>query len=167
MPRQVNDTNSIGEILHEWSIAEYDRYERGMWWYLIMVGLGVALVIYAVATGNFLFALIVVLFAIVLFLQSHQDPIILPFRITDVGVVVNNRLYLYSEFESFYIIYNPPETKMLLLETKKTLRPLLRIPLMDINPNEVRSTLLEYMVEDTEKEEEPFADMIARQWMLH
>ena len=38
---------------------------------------------------------------------------------------------------------------------------------MDEDPNEVRSTLKEFLDEDLEKEEEPFSDMLARKWQLH
>ena len=107
------------------------------------------------------------LFAIIIFLQSHQKPLELPFVITELGVVLNNRFYPYSELENFYIIYNPPEVKMLFIETLSTLRPALRIPLMDRDPNEVRHTLREFLSEDIEKEEEPFSDMVARRWQIH
>ena len=167
MPRVIDENIQIGPVLHEWSIPEYNQYERNRFWYVLMSIVGAALIIYAVLTGNFLFALIIVLFAIILFLQSHQEPIILPFRITELGVVVNNRFYKYSELNEFYILYNPPELKVLFIETNSGTRPDLRVPLMDMNPNEIRMTLQEFLTENLEKEEEPFGDMMARKWMFH
>lgn len=167
MPQIINENTLIGEILHEWTIQEYEKHERGAPWYVIMVLLGLGLVAYALFTGNFLFALIIILFAIILFLQSHQEPAQVRFQITDLGVVVGGRFYPYSELEEFYLIYNPPEVKTLFLRPKSALRPLLRIPLLDKNPIEVKHALREFLPENLEKEEEPLSDKIARNWRIH
>lgn len=168
MPKVIDENSFVGEVLHEWSVPEYEQHIRTIPWYVIMGIIGVALVAYAVLTGNFLFALILVLFSIIIFLQSHQAPIIIPFRITELGLVVNNRFYAFSELDKFYIIYNPQdEAKMLYVETHSITRPALRIPLMDMDPNDVRMTLREFLEEDLEKEEEPFSDMFARKWRIH
>ena len=102
-----------------------------------------------------------------MFLQSHQDAPQIPFRITDLGIIVGNKFYDYSEFESFYIIYKLPLVKTLFLETKSVLQPAIRIPLLDNNPIEVKHSLREFLVEDMEKEEEPLADRAARNWLIH
>ncbi len=157
----------LGKDLHEWEIKEYEQYERGTKWYLLMIIIGSALVIYGIFSGNFLFALIIILFAIILFLQSHQKPTQVPFKITELGLVIGNRFYDYGELESFYIIYDPPEVKSLFVETKSTVKPLLRIPLNEHNPLRIRDTLKEFLLEDLEKEEEPYSDKFARAWKLH
>lgn len=167
MPRIIDDKLIIGEILHSWRIKEYERHERPTAWYVLMGVLGALLVGYGIFSGNFLFALIVVLFAIILFLQSHQEPSEFPFCVTELGVCVNNRFYPYSELGKFYLIYNPPDVKMLFIDTLSPLRPALRIPLNDDDPNAVRHTLRGYLQEDVEKEEEPFGDMLARRWKIH
>ncbi len=166
MPKVVDESMIMGNTLLEWSIAEYEEHIRPTAWYVIMTILGSFLVGYAILTDNFMFAIIIVLFAIIVFLQSHQKPIVVPFRITELGIIINNRLYQYSELKDFYIIYQPPQIKMLFIETEASLRPRLRIPLMDTNPNEVRELLLEFLEENVEKEEEPFSDKVAREWKI-
>ncbi|PLX28464.1 hypothetical protein C0581_02165 [Candidatus Parcubacteria bacterium] len=167
MPKLIDDSVLIGDILHEWSVPEYDQHTRNRAWYILMTIIGVGFVVYALFTDNFLFALVIILFAIIVFLQTHQEPIVIPFKITELGIMVNNRFYSYSELDEFYIIYNPPEVKTLFIETVSTTKPRLRIPFMDEDPNEVRATLKEFLDEDFEKEEEPFSDMLARKWQLH
>lgn len=166
MPKVIDDSTLVGNTLLEWSVAEYRQHSRPTAWYVIMTIIGSLLVGYAIFTDNFMFAIIIVLFAIIIFLQSHQDPIVVPFRITELGIIINNRLYTYSELTDFYIIYQPPEIKMLFIETNSTIRPRLRVPLMDMNPNEVRELLLEFLEENLKKEEEPFSDRIAREWRI-
>ena len=153
MPKQIDEQTLVGGILHEWTIQEYERHERGTFWYVFMISIGLALVLYALATQNFLFALIIILFAIILFLQSHQEPLQVQFQITELGVIISRRFYTWSEFNNYYIIYEPPHVKTLFLDTVSTLRPALRVPLLDMNPNEIRHTLSQYLSEDVEKEE--------------
>jgi len=52
---QVN----IGEILLQWEVDEYPHHTRSTLWYGIMGVFGVGLIIYAIATANFLFAVII------------------------------------------------------------------------------------------------------------
>ncbi|MFA4830585.1 MAG: hypothetical protein WC862_00415 [Patescibacteria group bacterium] len=167
MPKQINETTLVGDVLHEWTIQEYERHERGVLWYILGITIGLGLVLFAMFTGNFLFALIIILFAVILFLQSHQEPLQIPFKISELGIIVSNRFYAWSEFSFFYIIYEPPHVKTLFLETSSTFRPVLRIPLLDMNPIEIRHTLKEFLKEDVDKEEEPLTDRMARNWRIH
>lgn len=156
-----------GKVLHTWEVTEYEQHERPTAWYVIMLVLGTTLVGYGLFTNNFLFALIVVLFAIIIFLQAHQAPHQLPFSITDLGVIVNNRFYAYSELSDFYLVYNPPEVKTLFLEPESVLRPRLRVDLGDQDPLEIKFSLRQFLVENSAKEEEPLSDRIAREWRIH
>ncbi|OGH64118.1 MAG: hypothetical protein A2821_02410 [Candidatus Magasanikbacteria bacterium RIFCSPHIGHO2_01_FULL_41_23] len=170
MPQIIGKEGSTvltGQILHTWEVSEYEQHDRPMRWYLIMLVLGLFLVGYGLFTNNFLFALIVILFSIIIFLQSHQIPHRVPFSITDLGVLVNNRFYMYSEFMDFYIIYNPPQVKTLFLEPESTFRPRLRVLLGEEDPNEIKFTLRQFLSENVTKEEEPLSDKMAREWMIH
>jgi hypothetical protein len=167
MPKIISEDTLIGDVLHQWTVQEYEPHDRGSSWYAIMGTIAGLLVLFGMFTGNFLFALVVVLASIILFVQGKQDPLKVSFAITALGVIVGNRFYPYSELYSFYIIYNPPEVKMLYVETKGLTRPLLRIPLGENNPIEVRSTMRKYLEEDIDQEEEPTGDTLARRWRIH
>lgn len=167
MPQIIRNTTVIGTVLYEWEIQEYEHYTRGTWWYVFIVFISLILVLFGLLTQNFLFSLIIILSGIILFLQAHQQPQHVPFAITDLGVIVGSRFYTYSEFRSFYIIYQPPITKMLYLSTKSVFRPMLRIPLSNIDPVELRHMLRDYVDEDIEKEEEPAIDTFIRNWKIH
>ncbi|PIY93063.1 MAG: hypothetical protein COY69_03600 [Candidatus Magasanikbacteria bacterium CG_4_10_14_0_8_um_filter_32_14] len=168
MPKKIEENLNIGEVLHEWNIPEYEQHERNKAWYIIMGLIGFALITYSLLSSNFLFSLILILFIIIIFLQAYQDPIVIPFLITDLGVIINDRFYSYSELDEFYIIYNPEEDlKMLYIETVGNFTPRLRLPLMDNDPNEIRITMRSFIEENIEKEQEPFSDMIGRKWRLH
>ncbi|MBP9695455.1 MAG: hypothetical protein KBD73_03580 [Candidatus Magasanikbacteria bacterium] len=166
MPKPLHPDLPTGESLHHWKVEEFFQYARNRSWYIFMISSGLVLVLYGILSNNFLFSLIIILTAIILFMHSRQEPQAIPFHITELGVVIGNRFYHYDELSGFYVVYQPPDVKVLFFLPKSPLRPRLSVPLYDINPVEVRETLLAYLPEDTEHTEEPVSHMVARQWRL-
>lgn len=166
MPKPITEGLAIGQPRHEWTISEYEPVRWSKNWYITMITLGLVLVIVGLITENPLFSLIIILFGIILYLQSQQKSPQVLFMITDLGVILGNRFYPYAELENFSLIYNPP-VKKLFIETHSPVRPMLRIPLLEENPVDLRNTLLEFLPENTEREEEPVSDLIARWWKLN
>ncbi|MFH1286416.1 MAG: hypothetical protein ABII02_01550 [Candidatus Magasanikbacteria bacterium] len=167
MPKLLSHETLVGDVLHTWTIQEYDSHERGTLWHILMITSGIVLVVYGIFSSNFLFALIIILFGIIIFLQSYQIAPQVQFAITELGIVIGSRFYSFSEFVDFYMIYNPPHVKTLFLNTRSGFKPLIRIPLLDMDPTEVKYTLREFLDEDFEKEEEPLTDVFARNWKIH
>jgi len=167
MPVIIQSDTVIGDVLRQWTVQEYNRHQRGLWWYIFMISTGLGLVFYGLFTNNFLFALIIILAAIILFIQSYQEPPQVIFQITELGVILGNRFYSYSRLSNFYVIYQPPEIKTLFIRPKNSLRPLIRVPLLDENPLTVRDSLKTFLEEDLEKEAEPMSDLFARRWKIH
>jgi len=167
MPKPLSESLLTGDILHEWTIKEYNQYQRGKLWYVLTIGIGSFLVVYGFLSNNFLFSLIIILAGVILFIQSRQEPAQVLFQVAELGIVVGSRFYNYSELESFYIIYKPPEVKTLYIKTSSPIRPLFNIPLLDQDPIEVRNNLLDFLDEDFEKEDELNSDTLARGWKMH
>lgn len=156
-----------GDVIHQWTIQEYDQHQRGVRWYVLMITAGMLFVIYGLMSNNFLFSLIIILAGIIMFIQSHQTPQQVLFQITELGIVVGHKFYNYSELKNFYIVYQPPEIKNLFFMTESNVHPILSVPLLDINPVQVRETLLEFMNEDLDTEKEPLSVTIARRWRIN
>lgn len=166
MPKTLQPDIMTGPVVHQWTVAEYTQYERNRFWYIFMISVAVMLVVWGMVSNNFLFSLIIILASIILYFQSHQEPLSVSFAIAELGVIVGNRFYPYDELTGFYIIYNPPEVKTLFLVTKNPIRPNIKVWLADVNPNDIRGTLQAFLTEDIESTEEPMSDMIARRWRL-
>ena len=150
-----------GELL-SWTVDEYVRHERGMLWYAIAIIVALGVLMYAVVTQNFLFAVIIIMFAIIMGLSSLREPRKFFFVITDLGVGIGDKFFPYKEFRNFWLLYEPPEVKNVYLEFKRAAWPHLVIPLDEQDPLEVRKTLLRFMREDLSRDEEPFGDLLAR-----
>ncbi len=163
MPQDLSKEDvNLGEVIYNWTIKEYEKYERGSRWYLVMGIFAILLIGFAVISANYLFALIIVLFAIILVLQEMNEPVELDFAITETGVVIGNKFFPFFEIEKYWLIYNPPEIKTLYFEPKTILKHRISIPLDDVDPIELRSYLNQYLVEDIEREEEPISDRLGR-----
>ncbi|HBB38413.1 MAG: hypothetical protein UV82_C0016G0018 [Candidatus Magasanikbacteria bacterium GW2011_GWD2_43_18] len=165
MPEKITEHTFIGDVLYEWDVEEYEQHDRGTLWHVLVISVGILLVIYALATDNFLFAVIIILAAIILFLQSAVEPNKVSFAIADLGIVLGNRFYTYDELRAFYIIFTQ-DARTLFFDTKSAIRPDIRVPLKDADPMEVRFALQAVLDEDLEKEE-PFSDRAARRWKMH
>jgi hypothetical protein len=129
--------------------------------------IAIAFLTYAMIVANYLFALIIVLIGIISFLHEMQDPIDVPFAITETGIILGKKYFRYSEIKNFWIIYNPPEVKKLYFSTDGALRNELQISLMDYDPRPLREYLGKYLAEDLEQEEEALSDTLARRMRLH
>lgn len=152
----------IGKTAFAWSIPEFPKYERGKLWYAIAALVAGGGILYAVLTANFLFAVIILMFAMISLLYSTREPMLIPFAIGEAGVLVGVRTYPWRELESFWIVYDPPTVKTLYVEFKNPLRPRVAAPLADEDPVALRDTLLQYIREDVERKDEPFSDFLGR-----
>jgi len=164
MPKNIikEDVN-IGEVAWQWEFQEYEQYERGFRWYLVMSLVALALIIFSVGSGNYLFALIVVLFVVIMILQNMQRPLGVVFAITDNGILLGDRFYSYNELDKFWLLYNPPLLKTLYFEPKNLVKHRLSVPLADeANPSEIREFLNQFLSEDLEVEEEPLSEKLSR-----
>jgi len=168
MPVNILKENvNLGKIMFQWTIKEYEKYEHERGWFILMSIIAIALLVYAVIVANYLFALIIVLLGIISFLHEMQDPVDVPFAITETGIILGSKYYRYSEIKSFWIIYNPPEVKKIYFSTDSAIRAEIQVPLLDYDPRPLRQFLGQYLLENLEKEEESLSDIIARRWQLH
>lgn len=166
MPTSLLKDIPTGNVLHQWPVMEFTKYDRNRLWYAVMIPAALLLVAYGMISNNFLFSLIIILAGIILFLHEHQEPMTVNFAITELGIAIGNRFYPYDELTAFFIVYQPPEVQTLFFETKNILRPRIRVPLDDRNPVDIRHTLQAFLPEDTDRAEEPMSDMVARRWRL-
>lgn len=163
MPRDLSRENvPLGTIAYQWIINEYKQYDHSRAWYIAMIVLGAALLAYALFTGNNSFAVIIVLFAVIIYLHGQQRPLELNVAISEAGVVVGKRLYRYPELDSFWIVYEPGEVKSLYFIVNGVVKNRLAVPLGDMDPRPIRRYLSQFVTEDTSEEEEPLSDKLTR-----
>lgn len=151
------------EIQMEWYAYEYQKHERHPAWFLFLAIISGALIVYSIIVGNYLFAIIIVMLAIIINMYARREPEKLHLAITRHGFKVNDNLYTYEDdLSSFWILYRPPHLKTLNFSRKHAILPSLSFQLDDQNPLKIRELLLDHLPEDAMREEH-FADKAARQ----
>ncbi len=159
----MNDTNNdpASELL-SWNFPEFDPNPRSHRWYLWFGVLATLLVALGALRDNFLFSIMVVLVSLIIFLRNWRKPGQIHFAFTPQGVQVGRNFYPMKDITEFWIAYRPPSVETLYFEFNSVWRPTLAVPLNGNNPLQVREVLLQYLAENLEKDEEPFADAMAR-----
>ena len=156
-----NSQKNLEQI--SWEISEYDRPERSWKWYLIASIVGLLLVIYSLFTANFLFALIIIMAAIIIVLHGRQEPKMVKFMADTEGISIGSKFYDYDEFKHVSVIYKVRDnTKNLYLTFSNALKNRLSIPLMDQDPLLVRNFLVSYIEEDLDRTDEPLSESLSK-----
>ena len=66
--------DEFGDILVSWEVDEYPQHERSRMWYILASVVGIGLIVYAVLTSNFLFAVIILMIAVIMVLSMFTKP---------------------------------------------------------------------------------------------
>ncbi len=146
----------------EWSFSEFHKHERGLGWYIVSFLIIGALLIYSFFTLNYLFALILILFAFIVTMHHYQEPHVVRTEITDRGIVVGKNFYPYDGIDSFWIIYEPPFSKKLFMRKKNAVQSRIILPLEDNDPLKIREILSQFLPEETENIEDSLSDALGK-----
>jgi hypothetical protein len=153
---------NYGKILIVWNFSEFIKYKRSQGWYIFMAIMTIGLLLFAIFTNNFLFAVIIIIFSIILILFDLKEPILIKFQIFERGIQVAEKFYFWRELENFWIIYQVPGIKNLYFKFQNFIKPNLTIPLENQNPVRIREILLKYLKEDLEQKDESFSDHLGK-----
>jgi len=157
-----NRDNKPKEVLMSWQAREYHQYELDPYKMGIVVLVSIALIIYAVVTANYLFALIIIMVMVVLQVFSKKEPTTINVSMNKEGIEVGEKTFTFEDdLKSFCILYNPPNVKALNFDRQQSILPNVVVQLEEENPLKLREMLLRYLPEDMEKEEH-FSDRLAR-----
>ncbi len=125
-------------------------------WYWAVGIIAFAIMITAIMLHNTLFAILVAISTVVLFLRTLQAPRLITYEITNRGLWINKSFQSFTTLESFWVTELAP-TK-LIIKAKSLTTPLLVIPTEDIDSETMREFLQDYLPE--EEHEEPFSKRV-------
>lgn len=134
----------------QWTALSHIKVEKSTDWFWIIGIVGIGGAVLAIYFNNILFALLIMIGIFTLFMQAHSEPKNQEFEINRKGVVIGEVLYPYSTLESFWVIDEDGwDRDRILVKSKKTLMPIITMPLGEDNdPDEIRDYLLEYLDEE-------------------
>ena len=167
MPKNREKSKELEPKNISWPVPEYDKHEKGGGWYIFYSLIAFLLILYSFLSGNFLFAVIIIIAAIVIVLRDGQEPDFVKISLTEEGVIVGRKFYDYDEFKNFSIVYKPKlEIKNLYFEFSNSLKPRLSIPLKKMNPLLIRKSLLRYLPEDLDRTDRPLSEELGKLFKL-
>jgi hypothetical protein len=161
-----HETLDVGTVITGWETWEFPVVERSTEWYVIAGIIGLAMLLYALLSANFVFALILLMFAVIMLMRDMKKPAKVTVYITTSGIVYGDEFHHYDAIRDFSIIYTPPDVKQLYVTFNNRLQPMLSIPLEDSNPNTVRQSLLPYVMENLRRDGESLTDTLRRVYKL-
>jgi hypothetical protein len=159
--RQIDDDVEDVATLASWRAVEHNHQPKTPRWFVVLAALTTVLVGIFLFTLNFTGALVTALGGAMLYYIAQRKPATVRYRIMVDGVAVNNTLYHFKDLASFNIVYNPAETKTVILRGNRRFAPLLHMEIGDADPVAIRDILLEFLPEDQDLEE-PIVDILAR-----
>ena len=142
-----------------WEEYEHQHTEKSSDWFWIVGIIAVAGSTLAIYFGNILFGILILLAAFTAILQGNTKPKLSKFEISRQGVRVGDSLYPYSVLESFWVI-DESENDRIIIRSKKAFLPYLILPFNSLytDAEEIRDYLLDYL--DEEELEEPLGQVI-------
>ncbi|MBU4421796.1 hypothetical protein L6259_02440 [Candidatus Parcubacteria bacterium] len=148
----------------KWKVPEYPQYARGRNWYIIAAILGILLLAYSVITGNFLFAVIVILAVLISVLSSHNKVEDVEFKLFQDGVKMDNILYPWDKFQAYWIVKEEDKENHynLGLDLKNVLKTDLYVPIKNYDVKEVEEFVARHLKNNPDRKEEPLSYLIGR-----
>ncbi len=130
-----------------WEAPEFTPRDRSPDWFWGLGIIAVSLIVTAILFENLLFAIVVLISAVTITLLALRDPEILEFTVNDRGIRAGDTLYPYSSIESFWV-ENSPEEQKILLQSERMLMPYIVVPIEEVDPEEVRNFIIQYIPEE-------------------
>lgn len=140
-PTEVKNTLS-------WQAHEYVHVEKTPDWFWALGLVAVAAFVAALLLNNILFAVLILLIALVLGLFAARKPNVVRFSITPRGIRIDDTLYTYQNIKSFAIEeLSPDHTPKLIIAPRGIIAPMLVIPIVDVSPDDVHDLLRTFLPE--------------------
>ncbi len=152
----------FGKELASWQFPEYDRHVRGKWWYIFTFCVLTALLVWAIISLNYLFAVILIIFTFIVTMHHYQEPAQVDFILCESGVIVGRDYYPFEEIENFWIINDSPFPTKVMMQKKNRWKSRIIVPIIGQDLNVFRDTLLQFLPENTETPEDSFSDIVGK-----
>lgn len=157
----VPPATAFDNALFSWSAPEYVHHEKGFLWKIIVPGLWLILVIYALFSAAWTFAVSLLIFAGVYWLIYHEKPEHIPVKISRVGIKIGSHEIPFNHIRAFWILYQPPFLKQLQIRTILRFTPDILISLQDQDPAEIREYLAS-QIQEWEGRDETISEIFIR-----
>ena len=132
--------------LISWDDPEHSYSEKNNDWYWAVGIITITAVALAFIFNNIIFGIFLLVGAFSLVVHASKKPKVVHYEINDRGIVADDVLYPFLTLESFWIDAHERPSKIL-IKSHKTFMPYIIIHIEEVDPEEVREILLNYIAE--------------------
>ncbi|MEK7184942.1 MAG: DUF5673 domain-containing protein [Patescibacteria group bacterium] len=132
--------------LISWETPEHSHVEKNNDWYWAVSIITITAAALAFIFNNFIFGIFILVASFSLVVHSSKKPKIIRCEINDRGIVIDSILYPFLTLESFWIDAHIRPAKII-IKSNKTFMPYITIQIEEVDPEEVRDILLNYIAE--------------------
>ena len=109
----------------EWTSSEFVSSDKGILWYLYLAIITIAIMVFAYLIMHDIVAVVSLgIIALIFGYLGKRKPRTMSYRISNDGVFVSEKLYLYSDFKSFGILREGAFSSLVLAPSKRFMPPL-------------------------------------------
>lgn len=137
--------------LISWNALEHIHTEKNNDWYWAVGIITITAVALAFIFNNIMFGIFLLVASFALVVHASKKPKMLHCEINDRGIVINNILYPFLTLDSFWIDAHLRPAKVI-VKSHKLFMPYIVIYIDEVDPEEVRDILLNY-ISETEHDE--------------
>jgi hypothetical protein len=130
-----------------WQAPQHLYKEKTSDWYWIVGIVTLSIALIAIILNNVIFAILIIVSAFTLSLYASKKPEVVTVKIDGKGIVVGETRYPYENLDSFWVETREMYPKVL-FKSKKLLMPFIVVLIEDVEPEEIRETLLRYLPEE-------------------
>jgi hypothetical protein len=155
-------SQQLSEVVFSWRCHDYVKYQKNTIWYLASFLITASMVVWAIYTLNYLFAVFLVLFYLIVIMYEFKEPEVVDCIITPDGIKHGKHFFFYNSVDNFFIIYQDKGIKNLYIDFKNPLKGRVIMDLNGLDVIKIREFLLQFLKEDLEREAEPISERLRR-----
>jgi hypothetical protein len=129
-----------------WDALEHIHIEKNNDWYWAVSIITITAAALSFIFSNFIFGILIIVASFSLIVHASKKPRMVHCEINDRGIVVDNILYPFLTLESFWIDAHRRPAKVI-IKSHKTFMPFINIYIDEVDPEDVRDILLNYISE--------------------
>ena len=137
--------------LISWDAHEHIHTEKNNDWYWAVGIITITAAALSFIFNNIIFGILILVSAFALVVHASKKPRIIHVEINDRGIIINDILYPFLTLESFWIDAHERPAKIL-IKSHKTFMPYITIHIDEVDPEQVRDILLNYIAETEHSE---------------
>lgn len=110
-----------------WKSPEFEHNEKNPLWFLTVLVAALILLIIALWQASYFFAVFIILSTGLIFFYSRQVPQMRECRVSERGIKIGGRQFVYADFENFSVFDRPGRIDELILRRKILFNPLIHV----------------------------------------